>query len=50
MYCETKENACAKFFMISYTEYFVQSIQLEVCDIADWFLSTFDESKIECSY
>ena len=35
MYCETNENACAKFFMISYTVYFVQSIRLEVCDIAD---------------
>jgi len=35
MYCETKENARAKFFMISYTVYFVQSIQLEVCDTAD---------------
>jgi hypothetical protein len=35
MCCETKENACAKFVMISYTVYFAQSIQLEVCDTAD---------------
>jgi hypothetical protein len=44
------EGAGAKFFVISYTIYIAQSIQLEVCDLADWFLSAFNESKIEYSY
>jgi len=34
-YFEMKENACATFSLISHTVYFVQSIQLEVYDLAD---------------